>query len=422
MAYGFPKAIVHFDGDSFFASVEQALDYRLRGKPVVTGGERGAATALSYEAKRRGAARGMTMRQIRELVPDVIILPGNYTAYSIFAQRMYRIAQEFTPLVEEYSIDECFADITGLDAGYGMSYEAIARRIKSQLEQDLGITFGVGLAPTKTLAKIASSRHKPAGFTALPLEKIEEFLADVPMGAVWGVGFSTALKFEGLGVHTAFDFTGKDRAWLLAHGVSKPYQELWNELNGRMARRLSLEEHAPGSVIKSNTFRPTRNRNYLIAQLANNLEAACAKLRRHGMKARYCRFYLKTQSFAYAALILDLEVPLADPRVFLEAILARFDEVHEPDELYRATGISLYGLKREDVVTPDLFGKSVGIERQAPLISALDRLNKKYGRHTVHLAESLAAVVGERASRSRIPLSIEQRKKTLSIPHMGIAH
>src|SRR4051812_2148322 len=109
----FPRAIVHFDGDSFFASVEQLMNHELRGKPVVTGGERGAATSLSYEAKRMGANRGMSLQEIKKLCPDVVVVSSDYLSYSIYARRMYSIVRSFTPDVEEYSIDECFADITG---------------------------------------------------------------------------------------------------------------------------------------------------------------------------------------------------------------------------------------------------------------------------------------------------------------------
>lgn len=424
---GYPRAIVHMDGDSFFASVEQALNWRLRGKPIVTGAERGAATALSYEAKRKGARRGMTLREIRAICPDVIVVPSNYTAYSIYAHRMYRIVRQFTGEVEEYSIDECFADLTGLDRKYGMTYEDLARKIKAQLEQDLGITFGVGLAPNKTLAKVASSRHKPAGFTAIPREKVSAFLADLPIGAIWGVGFSTSLQLERLGVTTALAFAQKDRAWLKQKKISKPYQGIWAELNGGFARAIGDDgDAAIGSIIKSHTFKPSRDRAYILSQIAANLEAACAKARRHRMKARFCRFYLKTQTFTYQGLSLDLTVPLSDPREFLRAIETRFDDIYEPGELYRATGIGLYALTREDAVTPDLFGNAARVEREAPLISAMDRLNHKYGRHTVFLGESFGAITEGEYLRSereeKMALPIHQRKKTISIPHLGEVH
>lgn len=421
----YPRAILHVDGDSFFASVEQALDWRLRGKPVVTGAERGAATALSYEAKRKGARRGMTLREIKEVCSDVIVVPSNYTAYSIYAHRMYKIVRAFTPDVEEYSIDECFADITGLTKKYGKSYEEIAEMIKRQLEQDLGITFGVGLAPNKTLAKVASARNKPAGLTPLPKEKIREFLQDLPIGAIWGVGFSTAMQLERLGVRTALEFADKDRHWLKEKRISLPYRKIWAELNGSFVRNLGDDgDERIGSILKSHTFKPSRDREYILSQLSANLEAACAKARRHRVKARYCRFYLKTQAFTYAGLTLDLNVSLADPREFLRAIHARFDDIYESGELYRATGIGLYVLTGDESVTPDLFGTSSRIERESPLIGAIDKLNHKYGRHTVFLGESFGAVTNHESLRKkpRLSLPIHQRKKTIAIPHLGTAH
>jgi DNA polymerase V len=146
------------------------------------------------------------------------------------------------------------------------------------------------------------------------------------------------------------------------------------------------------------------------------------------VQARWVRFYLKTQDFTYTGLTLDLGVPLADPREFLRAIEARFDDVYEPFTLYRATGIGLYALTQEDAVTPDLFGTSSRIEKGAPLLKAIDTLNHKYGRHTVHLAESLGAVSERDEPRSTsytreiFELPVHQRKKTISIPHLGVVH
>jgi DNA polymerase-4 len=429
----FPHAILHLDGDSFFASVEQALDYRLRGKPVVTGAERGACTALSYEAKAKGAYRGMTLRDIRKVCPDVIIVPSNYTAYSLYAHRMYDIVRKFTPIVEEYSIDECFADITGLNERFG-SYEAAARAIKAQLQNDLGITFGVGLAPNKVLAKVASSYKKPDGFTPLPRASIPAFLRELPIGGIWGIGFRTSMKLEGMGVRTAGDFASKDLAWLRENHISKPYKEIWSELNGACVKMVEPEagkDHRIGSIMHSRTFTPSRSRSVVLSQVVKNLEAACAKARRHDVQAQYCRFYLKTQDFTYAGITLDLGVHHADPREMLKHLLARFDEVYQKGEEYRATGVTLHGLTADAAVTPDLFGKSAEVTEGMELLSTVDRLNKKYGRHTVFLGESMAAVCGnddertKRASRllpalpKSLSMSVHQRKKTISIPHLG---
>src|SRR5581483_10154483 len=143
----FPRAILHVDGDAFFASCEVALNPKLRGKPVVTGLERGIVSAMTYEAKKLGVHRGMRLFEVRKICPQAVILPSDYETYSIFSHRMYNIVRRYTPEVEEYSIDECFADLTGMRGTLHMSYAEIAAKIKHDLESELGLTFSVGVAP-----------------------------------------------------------------------------------------------------------------------------------------------------------------------------------------------------------------------------------------------------------------------------------
>ena len=424
---GYPRAIVHFDGDSFFASVEQAKDWRLKGKPVVTGGERGAVTSLSVEAKRLGAQRGMPMQEIRRLCPDAIVLAGDYTAYSIYARRMYAIARTFTPEVEEYSIDECFADITGLDVAYGMSYETIACAIQDALETSLGITFGVGLAPSKTLAKVASKRNKPAGFTPLPRHAIEAVLADTQIYDVWGLGGALSGRLRALGVITALDFIQKEEAWLREHGFARPVRDTWLELRGYAVGRVHAGAHAlPHSVMKTRTFvPPSSDRAFILSQLSKNVEAACAKVRRARMKTRALSFYLKTQEFTYHGVQMDLPIALDTPPEILAAIAARLDEVYAPGVLYRASGVTLRALVREDAATPDLFGAFEKAQAPGRAFSAQDRVNRKYGRNTVFLASSMQALTAPDASyRSRLKSGFVARdrkqKKALNIPHLGV--
>ena len=145
MLGSYPRAIVHIDGDAFFASCEQASNPKLKGKPVVTGKERGIAASMSYEAKARGVTRGMRLSDIKRVCPDVVLLPSDYETYSLLSTRFFAIVRRFTPDVEEYSIDEVFADVTGLRRPLGMSYERIAARIKYDLDTELGFTFSESL-------------------------------------------------------------------------------------------------------------------------------------------------------------------------------------------------------------------------------------------------------------------------------------
>ena len=427
----YPRAIVHFDGDSFFAAIEQSLDHTLRGKAVVTGGERGAATSVSYEGKRLGLSRGMSLRDMRRICPELVVVTSDYTAYSIYARRMYSIVREFTPDVEEYSIDECFADITGLRQKFRMPYEKIAAMIHERLMSDLGITFGAGLGPNKSIAKIASKLRKPGGLTCIPGKEIHNFLAPLPIGSLWGMGQSTSVYLEKLGVHTALEFAEKTDGWLSDNRISKPYRDIWLELRGAYVRPLNTgTDESIGSILKSFTFRPSRDRTFILSQLAKNVEGACAKARRHGVQGKIARFYLKNQEFQYSAYSFELSVPLSDPREFIRFIEAHFDKVFTPGVEYRASGFGLYAITAEHAVTADLFGESVRILERKPSLDAIDALNRKFGSGTVFLAESMQAVEAselrnaERAARSRKKVQVggAMRKKSLSIPYLGVAH
>src|SRR3990170_6483923 len=176
-----PRAILHLDADAFFAPCEQAMHPELKGKPVITGKERGIVAAASYEAKAKGVKRGVPLWEVKKLCPDAIILPSDYETYSLFSKRMFAILRRFTPLVEEYSIDEAFVELTGLRRLYRSNYADIARRIKTTVERELGITVSVGLSLSKVLAKIGSKYKKPAGFVPIPGRTIHTFLAKAPV-------------------------------------------------------------------------------------------------------------------------------------------------------------------------------------------------------------------------------------------------
>jgi DNA polymerase-4/DNA polymerase V len=422
----YPRAILHFDGDAFFASVAQTMNYKLRGKPVVTGAERGAATSLSYEAKARGAHRGMRLSQIKIQCPDVIIVASDYVSYALYAQRMYSIVRSYTPLVEEYSIDECFADITGLDEEMGMSYEEIARCIKAELEDSLGITFGVGLAPNKTLAKAASKAHKPAGFTKIPSSEIPTFLARLNVHSVWGLGGASGTKLTSLGAETAQKFAEHSDEWLAEHRLGKAYRDIWLELRGQYIKKLSLKSSAPGSIMSTRTFTPpSTNRTYIFSQLSENVERVCGKARRHGLKAKGMSFYLKTQEFTYHSVSFELTVPTNSPSEILGFIDTRFNEVYAESVLYRASGITIRSFVAEEEEMHDFFGEMQSNEKKARVFTAVDTVNRKYGRQTIMLGSSLKSSAYREKTEGRTfnkGVRTGSYKKTFNIPCLGIVH
>ena len=425
----YPRAILHFDGDSFFASVEQALNHTLRGKVVITGGERGAVTAVSIEGKRLGLGRGLSLREIRRICPGAVVVSSDYVSYGIFARRMYAIVRRHAPCVEEYSIDECFADITGL-ARKGRSYQDIAQSIHRELEQALGITFGVGLAPSKVLAKVASKHRKPGGFTAIPTSEADNYLASVAIGQVWGIGPAMAQTLNALGIKTALEFAAQSPEWLRTNHIAKPYRAIWHELRGTSVNAVAESLHAvPASIIKSRTFSPpTADRAFVYSQLALNVERACSRARRAGVVARRVSFFLKTQEFLYGRVELDLAVATAHPADILGAIHPRFDALFRSGVVYRATGVSLGGLVPAGAAPLDLFGEGVAALERMPVVERMDKLNRRFGAGTVYAGSTMAARLHKAPERrkraamrpSHLEMGITKRRKRLDLPFLGV--
>jgi DNA polymerase IV len=387
------EAILHIDGDSFFASCEVSLNPKLRGKPVVTGQERGIATAMSKEAKALGIHRGMPIFQIRKLHPEVIICPSDYLSYCLFAERVYSIVRRYSDCVQEYSIDECFALIK---ENPKESLEEIVTKIKNDLQNELAMTFSLGLAETKVLAKLASSKNKPNGLTILFGKNKEEFLKDVDVGKVWGIGPSTAHELRGQGIYTAFDLKNIPEGQ--GRELHKLTRAIWHELNEVPIYEVSPSgegEEDQKSIQSTRTFTPpTVDKNFLFAQLSKNTERAAVKARQSGLAARRIYFFLKTQEFRYHRFEIVLDKPSSSPALILSRIRESFDSVYKPKTPYRATGITLAGLVPYRLVQNDLFSSPLKEDPWKRVLETVDKIDGRYGSHTVVLGSSLGAYRG----------------------------
>lgn len=388
----FPHAILHIDGDAFFASCEQARNPLLAGKPVVTGKERGIAASMSYEAKARGVTRAMPLWQIKKLIPDVVILPSDYETYSLLSKRLYAIVRRYTPDVEEYGVDECFADITGMRRVLKNSYHAIAKQIQHDLLSELGFTFSIGLAPTKVLAKVASNRNKPHGLVVIRTSHIPQYLDKMPTEKVWGIGPQTAAYLARHRIMTALEFADQSEAWITSH-LTKPHIEIWHELNGRSVMPLITQEKTDyQSVQKFKTFTPpSTDAAFIVAQLSRNMENACAKLRRYHLAATRFAVILRTQDFRHAAAETRLVRASALPQEIFPLVMELFHKLFRPGTQYRATGITLFGIEPENYAQPDLFGTVQASMQTRRVYDAVDTINRKYGKYTLGQASSLLA-------------------------------
>jgi DNA polymerase IV len=189
--------ILHADLDSFFASVEQRDDPRLRGRPVIVG--MGVVLAASYEAKAFGVRTAMGHARARRLCPQAVVVPPRMSAYSEASKAVFRVFEATTPLVEGLSIDEAFLDVRGMERSIGSPLE-IAHRLRARVRSEVGLPVTVGIARTKFLAKVASGVAKPDGLLVVPPDRELEFLHPLPVERLWGVGRVTAGKLHAYGI------------------------------------------------------------------------------------------------------------------------------------------------------------------------------------------------------------------------------
>jgi DNA polymerase-4 len=290
--------IVHIDIDAFFAAVEVLLNPALKGKPLIVGGlphERGVASTCSYEARRYGVHSGMALRTAYKLCPQGVFVRGNYQVYQSFSEKFFDVLRRYTPDVEATSIDEAYLDFTRCRRLY-VSFPAAARDLKAQVERETGLSVSVGVAPNKILAKLATGRAKPAGYFEIEPGREEEFLRDVDIDRLPGIGPKTQVVMRMLNIKKIGDLWGMSQAAL--HSIfGLGGDEIYFQSRGLDNRSL-VTEADPKSVSRETTFlQDLWDSRLLLAHLAYLCDRLTLALRQGRyyahvieVKARYADF------------------------------------------------------------------------------------------------------------------------------------
>lgn len=249
--FGFGKSraaklphIVHVDVDAFFASVEQVLNPRLRGKPVLVG--RGVVASASYEAKSRGVKTAMSFREALGVCPNAIVVPGQYEHYADFAERVRRILDRYTPAVETAALDDFYLDFTGAEQLYP-DYEATLRRIQNEIMGRTGLSVSIGAGCSKVVASIASRLQRPKGFRIVPCGEEKTFLAPLPVEKIHGISHMHGAILAGRGIATIGELRQVPRPALRAVFGEAIGQQIWERARGLDGREV-LHPATPKSI------------------------------------------------------------------------------------------------------------------------------------------------------------------------------
>ncbi len=381
--------ILHVDMDAFFASVEVARRPELRGLPMIVGGtgSRGVVVAATYEARQYGIHSAMPMSRALRLAPDIVVVPPDHAHYVDVSAAVMEMFTAITPKVEPLSLDEAFLDVSGSRLTHG-SPARIAGMIRAQVFDEQGITCSVGVAPTKFVAKLASTQCKPDGLLVVPADRVISFLHPLPVGALWGVGERTEEQLHRLGLRTVADIAHTPRATLVRALGRAAGTHLAALAWGRDERVVSVHERER-SVGASETFaRDLDDPEVILGELLRLSEKVGARLRRAGLAGATVSITVRFADFTTITRSRTRHGPTDVSREIF----------HEARSLYRALNlerarIRMVGVRVEGVVdveqvqTQLVLGAPERGWREAE--QAVDRLTDRFGRGSVRPARLL---------------------------------
>jgi DNA polymerase-4 len=376
---GTAACILHADLDSFFASVEQRDDPRLRGRPVIVGA--GVVLAASYEAKACGVRTAMGGVHARRLCPDAIVVPPRMSAYSEASKAVFRIFEDTTPLVEGLSIDEAFLDVRGLERLAGPPVE-IAARLRRRVLEEAGLPITVGIARTKFLAKVASAVAKPNGLLVVPPERELAFLHPLPVEALWGVGRITAAKLHRSGLATVGQVARLDEpalVELLGRAAGRHLHALAHNRDPRRVDTGRRRRSIGGQRALGRRRRSPEEIDAIVVGLVDRLtrrlrrgERACRTVT---LRLRFADFTRATRSQTIAQATTETRVILAVARGLLAAAAPTIGE----------NGLTLVGLSLSGLEDARAVQLALPLERrhEAALDAALDAIRERFGAEAV---------------------------------------
>jgi len=340
--------ILHVDMDAFFASVEVRRRPELRGRPVVVGGTgpRGVVSSASYEARAFGVRSAMPGGQARRLCPQAVFLPPDMSAYAEASGEVMRLFGDVTPLVEPLSVDEAFLDVAGAQRLLGRPAE-IARQIRARVAAELALTCSVGVAATKFLAKLASTRCKPDGLLVVPAAGALEFLHPLPVEALWGVGEKTAETLRRLGLRLVADVAQAPLGMLrqaLGEAAARHLHELaW----ARDPRPVSVER-VEKSVGAETTFDEDVGDDDVIRRTMLGLATRVGvRLRQAGQSGRTVAIKVRLSDFRTLSRSRTLPTPTDVTRVIFDTAWALYEALRPGDRI-RLIGVRVEGLGAAD--------------------------------------------------------------------------
>jgi DNA polymerase IV len=377
--------VLHVDMDAFYASVELISRPELRGTPVIVGGgSRSVVLSATYEARRYGVHSAMPMTRARRLCPQATVVEPSHGRYSRVSAGVMEIFRSVTPLVEPLSLDEAFLDVAGAVRRLGRPAE-IGRLIRDRVADEQGITCSVGVATTKFVAKLASTRSKPDGLLVVPASGVVAFLHPLPVGALWGVGEKTEKELTRLGLHTVGDIAHTPRSTLVRALGQASGAHLHALAWGRDDRRVVAHEPDKSIGAEETFSRDVDDPDVVRRELLRLAERTAGRLRSAGLAGRTVSLKIRFADFT----TITRARTLPEATDVAAVLYATARQLYEALGLDRAR-LRLVGIRVEGLVGSDsaprqlLLGERAQGRREVE--QAADRAGRRFGDGTVRPA------------------------------------
>lgn len=381
-----PRKILHIDLDAFFCSVEELKDPQLVGKAFAVGGQpgqRGVVSSCSYAARQFGVRSAMPTGRALAICPGLLLVSGRHSEYGEYSDRVMAIFHEITPLVEEVSIDEAFLDVSDLP----QSAELIARQVQERVRVEVNLPCSIGVASNKLVAKIATDAGKsekkgntaPRAIKVVPPGKEAEFLAPLPVQAIWGVGAKTAAHLNELGLHTIGDvaaaFPADLKRWLGKSGIYLARAALGVDDS------LVHTSHGIKSISQESTFtEDTTNADEIEATFRWMSDKVARRLRQKGLGGSTVRIKVRLADFSTFTRQEHLASPTNLESIIYEKAMSLFQAFWKPGQRIRLLGVGVSELE-EGWHQMSLFEPKQ--EKEIRLHQAVDQIREKFGKSTL---------------------------------------
>jgi DNA polymerase IV len=381
------RKILHLDLDAFFCAVEENLNPELKGKAFAVGGTpegRGVVTSCSYAARKFGIKSAMPMIQVIRIYPELLVVPSHFEEYSKASRQVMEILRNITPLFEQVSIDEAFLDVTDLPDPSRQIAEEIQKKILTQL----ALPCSIGIATNKLIAKIATNIGKtrnrgmtaPMSILEVPPGEEEKFLAPLPIDEMWGIGPKTAGQIKKLGIYTIGD-VAKFPEESLVKNLGKYGVVLLQHARG-MDDRLVAEGGEIKSVSSETTFfKDVANEDELINTLINLSTKIGYRLRKKSMGGYTIKLKIRWPDFQTQSRQMTLLQPTNQDSVIISSVKTLFYQIWKKGMQVRLIGVGVCQLTDQFQQLALFDHKN---EKERRLLQAVDELNLKFGKKTVH--------------------------------------